>query len=59
MKVIVEITIPFSKEYCVTDDDGKQEGFNFSEFIAKTLTKKWFGCGPFRCDVKKIIKQGR
>lgn len=56
MKVLIEIEVPIAKRYCLVDDDGKEEGFNFSEFISKKLTNNWFGCGSFSCKIKKIIK---
>ena len=50
MKISVEIEIPNAKEYCVSDK------FKFTEFIAKTLTRKWFGCGCFSCKIINLKK---
>ena len=53
MKVIVEIEIPIAKIYCV---DNENE-FEFTEFIANKLTRKWFGCGCFTCKIISKTKK--
>ena len=49
MKVLVEIDIPEMHEH-ILKDKGKNiisKGLDFINFIEKTLTKKWFGCGVY------------
>ena len=48
-KVLIEIEIPKGKESCLKDE------FKFTEFLAKKLTRKWFGCGCFAVAIKKIL----
>jgi hypothetical protein len=56
-KVIVAVKIPNGRESVLIDpQDGKQEGFEFSQFISNMLTKKSFGNGPFSVTVLKASK---
>lgn len=51
--VIVEIDIPIG----VTQSKGLDK-FDFTEFISKTLTKKWFGNGVWGIDIIETFEKG-
>lgn len=51
--VIVEIHIPIG----VTQSKGLDK-FDFTEFISKTLTKKWFGNGIWGIDIIQTFEKG-
>jgi hypothetical protein len=48
-KFIAEINVPYNYERVVQDE------FEFTEFLSKTLTKKWFGNGVWKVKIVKPL----
>ena len=54
-EIKLEIQIPAGKEYCLDKANGY---YDFSQFISKALTEKWFGHGVFGVEILREYKDG-